>query len=64
MLAKAGGYLGCPFKGYQGVMQGDPLYPSFFNMVVDAVIRHWLMVVTASKAGTGGLSLTIINLAT
>ena len=32
-------------------------------MVVDAVIRHLVMVVTLSEAGTGGLRLTIIDLA-
>ena len=23
-------------------MQGDPLSPTLFNVVVDAVVRHWL----------------------
>ena len=23
-------------------MQGDPLSPTIFNVVVDAVVRHWL----------------------
>ena len=32
-------------------------------MVVDAVIRHWVTVVTPIEAGTGGLGLTIIDLA-
>ena len=32
-------------------------------MVVDAVICHWLTVVTTTEAGTGGLDLTIIDLA-
>ena len=27
MVAKAGGYFGCPFKGYRGVTQGDPCPP-------------------------------------
>ena len=40
MVAKDGGYFGRPFKGYQGVTQGDPLYPTIFNVFVDAVIRH------------------------
>ena len=38
MVARAGGYFGIPFKGYRGVTQGNPLYPTIFNMVVDAVI--------------------------
>ena len=40
MVAKAGGSFGRPFKSYQGVTQGDPLYPTFFNVVVNAIIRH------------------------
>ena len=52
MVAKAGGYLGCPFKGYQVVTQGDPLTPTIFNVVVDAVVRHWVMVVTPTEAVT------------
>ena len=32
-------------------------------MVVDAIIRHWVTVVTPSEAGTGGLGMTIIDLA-
>ena len=62
MVTKACGYFGRPFKGYQGVTQGDPLPPTIFNLVVDAVIRHWVTVVTPNEAGTGGLSLTIIDL--
>ena len=38
MVAKAGGYFGRPFKGYQGSTQGDPLCPTIFNVVMDAVI--------------------------
>ena len=32
-------------------------------MVIDAVIRHWVTVVTPTETGTGGLGLTIIDLA-
>ena len=48
MVAKAGSYFGRLFKGYQGVMQGDPLSPTIFNMILVAVIRHWVTVVTPS----------------
>ena len=43
--------------------KGDPLYPTIFNVVVDSVIRHWLMVVTLTEAGTGGFGMTTIDLA-
>ena len=42
MVARAGGYYGTAFGGERGVTQGDPLYPAIFNVVVDAVVRHWV----------------------
>ena len=42
MVARAGRYYGEAFKGARGVTQGDPLYPIIFNVVVDAVSRHWV----------------------
>ena len=42
MVAMAGGYYGEAFKGAKGVMQGDPLSPTIFNVAVDAVVRHWI----------------------
>ena len=38
MVAQAGGYYGTGFKGARGVTQGDPLSPTIFNVVVDAVV--------------------------
>ena len=63
IIAKAGGYFRRPFKGYRGVTQGYPLSPTIFNMVVDAVIRHWVTVTTPSEVVKRGLGLTIIDLA-
>ena len=39
-----------------GVTQGDPLSPTIFNVVVDAVVRHWvtLSVEDAEKRGERG----------
>ena len=42
MVARAGGYYGTGFKGARGVTQGNPLSPTIFNVVVDAVVRHWV----------------------
>ena len=36
------GYYGNRFKGARGVTQGDPLSPTIFNVVVDAVVCHWV----------------------
>ena len=62
MVAKAGGYFVRPLKRYRGVMQGNPLSPTILNVVMDNVIRHWVMVVTPTEVGMGGLGLTIIDL--
>ena len=42
MAAKAGGYYGPTFQSHRGVTQGDPLLPTIFNVVVDAVICNWV----------------------
>ena len=42
MVTRAGGYYGSAVQGFRGVMQGDPLYPTILNVVVDAVVRHWV----------------------
>ena len=34
--------VGIGFKGERGVIQGDPLSPTIFNVVVDVVVRHWV----------------------
>ena len=39
------------------------MLPMILNVVVDAVIHHWVTVVTPTEAGTGGLGLKIIDLA-
>ena len=53
MAARAGGYYGAAFKGKRGVTQGDPLSPTIFNVVVDAVVRHWLEGLQAAKEEKG-----------
>ena len=42
MVARAGGYFGTRFNGEWGVTQGDPLSPTIFKVVVDAVVLHWV----------------------
>ena len=32
-------------KGRKGVTQGNPLSPTIFNVVVDAVVHHWVTIV-------------------
>ena len=56
MVARAGGYYGTGFKVKRDVTQGDPLSPTIFNVVVDAVVRHWvtLAVTEAETRGERG----------
>ena len=63
MVAKAGGYHFPHFKGYRNVTQVDPLSPMIFNVVVDTVIYHWVMVVAAEEVGAGVLGASIHDLA-
>ena len=53
MAARAGGYYGKAFKGARGVTQGNPMSPTIFNVVVDAVVRHWLEGLKAAKEEKG-----------
>ena len=50
MVARAGGYYGEAFKGARGVTLVDPLSPTIFNVVVDAVVRHWIDGLVAETA--------------
>ena len=56
MVARSGSYYGKGFKGGRGVTQGDLLSPTIFNVVVDAVVRHWLNIATqeAERRGERG----------
>ena len=37
-LIQAGGYYGTAFQGFRGGAHGDPLSPTIFNVVVDALV--------------------------
>ena len=56
MAAKVGGYYGLVFQGSRAVMHGDLPYSTIFNVVVDAVVRHWVTVMAESvkeRSGSG-----------
>ena len=42
MVVRAGGYYGTALQGARGATQGDPFFPTIFNVVVDAVVLHWV----------------------
>ena len=56
MVARVGGYYRAAFKEACGLTQGDPLSPTIFNVVVDAMVRHWgtVMVEGVEERGERG----------
>ena len=40
MVTNSGKYYGQPFSMGRGVTQGDPVSPTIFNIIVDAVVRE------------------------
>eukprot|EP00978_Attheya_sp_CCMP212_P003779 scaffold8023_cov54-Attheya_sp.AAC.7 len=55
IIVKASGYHGTPFQATRGVTQGDPVPPTIFNIMVDAVIRYWLSLACGKDASRDGL---------
>ena len=45
MVYCAEGYYREVVKVFRGVTQGEPLSPKIFNVVVDAVVHHWVSLV-------------------
>ena len=54
MVAKAGVYYGLASQVFKGVTQGGALSPTIFNVVVDAVVRHWVEVMVEGADNQGG----------
>ena len=42
---------GEPFLWERGMTQGDPISTTIFNVVVDAVVRHWESMVEEGHVG-------------
>ena len=42
MVARAGVYYGAFLRGFWGATQWDPMFPTIFNVVVHAVVCHWI----------------------
>jgi hypothetical protein len=60
IVARQGGFYGEPFKATRGVTQGDPASPTLFNVLVDAIVRHWLtLVLDDGSTDDDGLGLSV-----
>ena len=65
--ASDGGLYGGILRGimprFSGVTQGDPLSPTIFNVVVEAVVRHWILLVAGGAGGKDGWGREVIHCA-
>ena len=55
MAARASRYYGDPLHGSHGVTQGEPFPPRIFNVIVDAIVCHWVGMVVDNEAVYEGL---------
>ena len=53
MVARTEGYYVEPFCGETGVTQGEPILLNIFNVVVEAVVRHWEYLVAEGGGDDG-----------
>ena len=53
-MVQAGRYYGTPFKGRQGVTQGNTISPTISNMLTEAVISHRVTLIAVEEAGKDG----------
>ena len=51
MVARTGGYYRATFCRERGVNQVNPLSPTIFNVVVDAVVSHWESLLVEEQEG-------------
>ena len=52
-----------PIQRFQGEIQGEPLSPTIFNVVVNAVLRHWVAVVSEEVAEPDSFVQAVLNMA-
>ena len=61
VVARQSGYHGKALWTSCGVTQGDIISPTIFNIVVDAVVRHWLSQVVGEGSEITGLGQTVAD---
>ena len=50
MVAIERGYYDAPFKGLWGVTQRVPLSSNLFNVILEMVVRHWMIILVEGSA--------------
>ena len=55
-------YFGDPLRPTRGVTQGDIVSPTVFNIVVDAIVRHWLALTVDDGSETNGRGVSVREL--
>ena len=55
VVARQSGYHGAPFQPTRGATQGGIVSPTLFNVVVDAVVRHWFQSLGLDNVAIWGL---------
>ena len=59
IVARQAGYHGKPFTAGRGLVQGDILSPTLFNIICDAVVRYWIAEVLSDDAAMDGLDAAV-----
>ena len=61
IVARAGRYYRALFQGFWWVTQEDPLPSTILNLLVDAVVRHWISLATGGKGGHNGWGREVLH---
>ena len=57
--SKYDGFFGKPFKAGRRVLQGGPVSPWIFNVMVDDIVREWLRQVLGEEVACSGIGADI-----
>ena len=55
LVCRAEGILGDPFRATKAAVQGGPVSPTIFNVMVDAIVREWICQTLGDEAMTTGI---------
>jgi len=60
IVARQGGFYRDPFRATcGGVTQGNIIFPTIFNVVVDAIVQYWLSLVIDDSSEVDGLGMMV-----